>query len=145
MRPIVALAWGEPSDAGLASLDGFGGGDPDRAERGAIYGNAVLAVDQAEAQAVAGVIRGAWGDCASTWIILDPRCMLCIYTLHFDRPSAARAHAANGAVIESLRALGHPPYRLGINSSAGTGGMLASAIKGALDPKGIIAPGHYDS
>ena len=41
LRPLLALSWGEPSDAGIAALDGFGSGDPDLAGRGAIYGNAV--------------------------------------------------------------------------------------------------------
>ncbi|HEY1849355.1 MAG TPA: hypothetical protein VGG37_09120, partial [Opitutaceae bacterium] len=145
MRPIVGFAWGEPSDAGLSSLDGFGGGNPDGASRGAIYGNAALAVDAAEAGRVAAAVRGQWKDCAFTWIILGPASMLAIYTLHFDRPDSAAAHDAAGRAQEALRQAGFPPYRLGINGRLAPGNEpITRPIKAALDPQGILSPGRYE-
>jgi 4-cresol dehydrogenase (hydroxylating) flavoprotein subunit len=79
LRPLIALIWGEPSDAGLASLDGFAGGDPNLASRGAIYGNAVSAVGSADAERTAGIVRKHWTDSAFTWIVLDSACMITIY------------------------------------------------------------------
>jgi 4-cresol dehydrogenase (hydroxylating) len=146
LRPILAFAWGEPSDAGLSSLDGYGRGDPDRAKRGAIYGNAVTAVDPNEAQRTSTIVRNQWKDCAFTWIILDSRCMLTIYTLHFDDSESAGVHEANAAIVEDLRVAGFPQYRLDINTVAPQeAGGLTRLIKAAFDPLGIVAPGRYES
>jgi 4-cresol dehydrogenase (hydroxylating) len=146
LRPLLALAWGEPSDVGLASLDGFQGGDPDGAARGAIYGNAVSAVGAAQARRTAEIVRRHWPDCAFTWILLDSRCMLTIYTLHFDGAAAEAAHAAHALLAAELGAGGFPPYRLGINQPAPADPAgLAARLKQALDPLGIIAPGRYES
>ena len=84
IRPLLALVWGEPSDVGLASLDGFRDGNPDLLERGAIYGNAVSSVGEAQAKATSAIVRRHWAEAAFTWIILDGRCMITVYTLHFD-------------------------------------------------------------
>jgi 4-cresol dehydrogenase (hydroxylating) flavoprotein subunit len=146
MRPLVALIWGEPSDAGLASLDGFSGGDPDLAARGAIYGNAVSAFDSTVASRVAAIVRKRWGDCAFTWIILNSRCVVTIYTLHFDEASASEARGANAAVVRELRESGFPTYRLDINTAAAAGAEnLVERIKVAFDPLGLISPGRYES
>jgi 4-cresol dehydrogenase (hydroxylating) len=146
LRPIVAFIWGEPSDAGLSSLDGFASGDPDHATRGAIYGNAVTPVDVADAERAAAIVRGGWGDCAFTWIILDSRCMLTIYTLHFDDGDSDAAQRANDAIVDALRAAGLPQYRLGINTGAAPeAGDIVRRMKAAFDPLGILAPGRYES
>jgi 4-cresol dehydrogenase (hydroxylating) len=146
IRPIVGFAWGEPSDAGLTSLDGYEGGNPDGALRGAIYGNAALAVDAADAGRVGAAVRGHWPDCAFTWIVLGPASMLAIYTLHFDRAESAAAQAAAARVAAALREAGFPPYRLGISGRVAPGNeAIARAVKAALDPKGILSPGRYES
>ncbi len=146
MRPLVALIWGEPSDAGLASLDGFGGGDPDLAARGAIYGNAVSAVDPGDAGRVAEIVRKRWADCAFTWIILNSRCIVTIYTLHFDEASATGVREANAAIVRDLRGAGYPTYRLDVNTAAAAGSEnLVDRIKAAFDPLGLISPGRYES
>jgi 4-cresol dehydrogenase (hydroxylating) len=146
LRPIIALTWGEPSDAGLTSLDGFAGGDPDLAARGAIYGNAVSAVDAGDAERVAATVKGKWADSAFTWIILDSRCMLTIYTLHFDDAEAGAAQAAGAAIVGELRASGFPQYRLDINTRGAPGADdIARRLKEALDPDGLVAPGRYET
>jgi 4-cresol dehydrogenase (hydroxylating) flavoprotein subunit len=144
LRPLLALVWGEPSDVGLASLDGFREGDPNLAARGAIYGNAVSSVGANEANRTSAIVRGLWKDCAFTWIILDSRCMITIYTLHFDDARSAEAHAANAAIIDELGRAGFPLYRGGINVSSAKAGPIATRLKEALDPMGIISPGRYE-
>lgn len=146
LRPILAFTWGQPSDAGLAPLEGFDGGDPDLAGRGAIYGNAVSSLDPAEARKAEGIVRARWKDCAFTWILLDSVCMVTIYTLHFDDGAAADVHRANAAIIEELRSAGLPQYRLDINTPAAGGAEgVNSRLKAAFDPLGLIAPGRYES
>jgi 4-cresol dehydrogenase (hydroxylating) len=146
LRPILALTWGEPSDAGLTSLDGYESGDPDLASEGAIYGNAVSGVGPAEADRTCSIVRRHWRDSAFTWIIVDGRCMLTIYTLHFRDEEAQEAHAADAAIIEELRSIGCSQYRLGINARPVPGsGALARRLKAVLDPLGVLAPGRYES
>ena len=146
LRPILALTWGEPSDAGLTALEGYSGGDPDLADRGAIYGNAVSSLDLAEGGRAAGIVRAHWADCAFTWILVDSACMLTIYTLHFDDREAAAVHRANAAIIDELRTSGLPQYRLDINTPAAAGaGCVVRRLKAAFDPLGLIAPGRYES
>jgi 4-cresol dehydrogenase (hydroxylating) flavoprotein subunit len=146
LRPILALTWGEPSDAGLSSLDGYGGGDPDLAGRGAIYGNAVSSLNPAEARKAEAIVRTRWEDCAFTWILLDGVCMITIYTLHFDDSAAADVHRANASIVGELRSRGLPQYRLDITTPAAPGaGEIARRLKAAFDPIGLIAPGRYES
>lgn len=146
MRPILAFAWGEPSDAGLNSLDGYNGGNPDAATRGAIYGNAVSSLDPVESQRAAAIVRREWRDCAFTWIVFDAVSMVTVYTLHFSDTEAEEAHVANAAILRELRASGLPPYRLGVGTQAAPGaGAVIDRLKAALDPLGVIAPGHYES
>jgi 4-cresol dehydrogenase (hydroxylating) len=146
MRPILALTWGVPSDAGLTALEGYNGGDPDLAGRGAIYGNAVSSLDWAEGSKAARIVRARWADCAFTWILVDSACMLTIYTLHFDDREAADAHRANAAIIGELRSSGLPQYRLDIDTAAAPGAdEVVRRMKAAFDPLGLIAPGRYES
>jgi 4-cresol dehydrogenase (hydroxylating) len=145
LRPLLALSWGEPSDAGIAALDGYGGGDPNLAARGAVYGNAVSAPGPECAKASGAIIRRHWKDSAITWVILDNRCMIAIYTLHFDDEGAPRAREANERIVEELRAAGMPTYRLDINTPAAAGGENAlRRLKAAFDPFSLIAPGRYE-
>jgi 4-cresol dehydrogenase (hydroxylating) len=146
LRPILAFTWGQPSDAGLTSLDGYEGGDPDLADRGAIYGNAVSSVDPLEARRAETIISAKWKDCAFTWILLDNVCMITIYTLHFDDGAADEVQDANRAIVEELRSMGFPQYRLDINTPAAPGAEgVVRRLKAAFDPLGLIAPGRYES
>jgi 4-cresol dehydrogenase (hydroxylating) len=146
LRPILALSWGEPNDSGIAALEGYQGGDPDLAGRGAIYGNAICSLNTQIAQGAAAVVRGHWKGCALTWAVLNGRCMIMIYTLHFDDAAAAEARAANASIVAELRASGLPTYRLDISTPAAPGAeAVVSRIKAAFDPLGLIAPGRYES
>ena len=146
LRPILGLTLGEPSDAGLASLDGYEGGNPDHAAFGAIYGNAVSSVSPENARKACSIVRGRWRDSAFTWIIVDFRCMITVYTLHFPDQDAAAVHEANRLIVSELRASGFPQYRLDVDTAHAPGAEgIVRRIKAAFDPLGILAPGRYES
>ncbi len=146
LRPILGLTLGEPSDAGLASLDGYEGGNPDHATSGAIYGNAVSTVSPENARRAGAIVKSRWQDSAFTWIIVDSRCMLTIYTLHFADHEAVAVHDANRLIVDDLRAAGFPQYRLDVDSVHAKGAEgIVGRIKAAFDPVGIMAPGRYES
>ena len=147
LRPLLAFTWGEPGDAGLNSLDGYlVGSNPDHSSFGAIYGNAVSSFDPGEAQRAAGIVRARWKESAFTWILVDNRSILTIYTLHFSENQASEAHDANVAIVEELRRSGLPQYRLDISTPAAPGAeAVVNRLKGAFDPLGLIAPGRYET
>lgn len=145
-RPLLGLTWGDPTDVGLQALPlPPGPPDPDRAAEGAIYGNAVSALEPAAAAAVAELVRAAWPTAACTFILTGPACLVTVYTLHFDAARTAEAKAAEAALAVRLRAAGFPPYRLGINLPGPAAGGLHARLKAALDPAGILAPGRYEA
>jgi len=143
--PVLALTWGEPSDIGLLALPPTADrGNPDTAAEGAIYGNAVSAVDAGAAAAIAALIREVWPHAACTFIVLNAACLVTVYTLHFPDDATAAAKAAEQSIARRLLAAGYPPYRLGINLPGPAGGGLHARLKAALDPRGLVAPGRYE-
>jgi 4-cresol dehydrogenase (hydroxylating) flavoprotein subunit len=62
-----------------------------------------------------------------------------------------RARACHDAVTSALRARGHLPFRLGLQSMAALPAeateytTLIERLKRALDPNDVVAPGRYDS
>ncbi|MGH7031863.1 MAG: hypothetical protein ACREEZ_15730, partial [Stellaceae bacterium] len=83
---------------------------------------------------------------------LSERCFDSSVPLLFDRSdpiAAARARSCYRALLERGRREGFLPYRLSAHEMGWlTGGAapcwdLAAAIKSAVDPAGIIAPGRY--
>jgi 4-cresol dehydrogenase (hydroxylating) len=83
----------------------------------------------------------------------SPRSVYLTIAIVYDRESAgqdALAMACYRDLLDHLGGAGYLPYRLGIQSMAGlpagdddTPAVLA-AIKRALDPQSILAPGRYD-
>ena len=75
-------------------------------------------------------------------------------SLMYDREVAGedqRAMACHDALMHAMIALGHYPYRLGIQSmgalppARGAHDAFVSTIRRALDPHGIVAPGRYET
>ena len=79
------------------------------------------------------------------------RTAICVITISYDRAVAGedeRAFQCYRTLVEELLARGYPPYRLTVRSMnyLGTPSPTASAlaaVKHALDPNGILAPGRY--
>jgi 4-cresol dehydrogenase (hydroxylating) len=91
-------------------------------------------------------------DTCITLTAVNERCFDCTLPLLYDldRPGeAARAQQCYGELIEACRAEGYVPYRLGLQSMDGETTRddvfwrVASVLKQALDPAGILAPGRY--
>ena len=85
--------------------------------------------------------------------LISERSMICITTISYDRRLPGedeRALACYRKLTESLIARGYPPYRLNVASmeyldEGGEYGRVVRALKSALDPNGIVAPGRYDA
>lgn len=81
------------------------------------------------------------------------RSAICVITISYDRDVAGQDDAAQHcyrALTSALTAAGYPPYRLnvsGMDLIAGHPDYDATlrALKTALDPKNILAPGRYDA
>jgi 4-cresol dehydrogenase (hydroxylating) len=143
--PLLGLTWGVPTAVGLQALAlRSDQNDADQSTEGAIYGNAVSALQGAAAAETAGVIRSGWADAACTYIVLNARCLVTVFTLHFRDEQTAAVKAAEEQIYRALRARGYPPYRLGVNLDGPAGGGLHALVKQAIDPRGLIAPGRYE-
>lgn len=87
-----------------------------------------------------------------TFTMINERSMIAITNLSFDKREPKEAAAATRCYDELLDALfeqGFIPYRMGhasmhrLHREGDVFWDVARRIKGALDPKGIIAPGRY--
>lgn len=80
------------------------------------------------------------------------RTSICVITISYDRNEPGedeRAFACYETLTGQLLAQGYPPYRLNVRSMGYMGGedgygAALSAIKHALDPNAILAPGRYE-
>jgi 4-cresol dehydrogenase (hydroxylating) len=85
--------------------------------------------------------------------LISERSMICITTISYDRRRPGedeRALACYRKLTEALIAGGYPPYRLNVAAmdyldEGGEYGRVIRALKTALDPQGILAPGRYDA
>jgi len=92
-------------------------------------------------------------DCLATLSMISERALVAIVTIAFDpsEPSEAeRAKECYRAGLQRALELGYPPYRVGIDGMDLLGPAeedafwnATEALKRALDPDGIIAPGRY--
>jgi 4-cresol dehydrogenase (hydroxylating) flavoprotein subunit len=83
--------------------------------------------------------------------LLTERTLCSVVSISYDRGVEGedkRAMACYRELMDSLLAAGYPPYRLGVQSGysvpseAGFENLMQS-IKDRIDPKNILAPGHY--
>lgn len=164
VRPIYGLSQGIPTDAPLMALDWAAGlepsdtppGNPDAGRAGYLYVLPLFPLDGAVARWAAeeaerrAAARGF--EAAMTFNILDERCLELVLSISFpraapDRVSAAHAYAEE--MLDLFDARGYRPYRVGVHQMARVAKPgdpfweAVRAIKRALDPNGIIAPGRY--
>jgi 4-cresol dehydrogenase (hydroxylating) len=87
-----------------------------------------------------------------TLTAVNERCFDCTLPLLFDNDDpaeATRAQQCYEELVERCKERGYVAYRLGLQSMDSETGRddvfwkVASRLKGALDPQGILAPGRY--
>lgn len=85
-------------------------------------------------------------------LLMNPRSVICLMALIYDRDDpdeTARAEALYRELLENMRSRHYQQYRAGLESwdsvhaDAPELKRLSDRIKAALDPAGILAPGHY--
>lgn len=133
IRPLLAMTWGEPSDAGMSALRSETDSDPDLAEEGCMYFNAVSALDRAQSAEVERIVREELGMASVTRCVLGPAVLVHIMTYFFPPKDATAAADAVARLGARLRAEGFPPYRLGLATTRnlrGLGSRLSNAVEG---------------
>ena len=84
--------------------------------------------------------------------MITERAMICVTNLAFDKresEEAARAEACYDELTDAMIGSGYIPYRTGpagyrkLTRTPSVFWDVASQIKQALDPDGVISPGRY--
>ena len=92
-------------------------------------------------------------DLFATFSMINERTLGGVLTVAYDRDDpeeTARARACHDAVFAQLFEAGYIPYRVGNHTMAALDPQgdsywrTVAALKGALDPQGILAPGRYE-
>ena len=162
----LSLANGIPSNRSLERIagmvgkpleDGNAGLDRDRDLPGFLCVNVSLPFAGEYVAACSAAVRAAADEAgietSRFFGVVGPMALSGFFPFYFDRHSGsdiARAHALKDEIARRLEAVGAYPMRIDIDSM---GAFIArtddgfwrsvSAIKQALDPQGVISPGHY--
>lgn len=92
-------------------------------------------------------------DLFATFSMINERSLGGVLTVAYDKDDpaeAARARACHDAVFQDMLEAGYIPYRVGTHSMAALDPAgdsywrTVAALKAALDPHGILAPGRYE-
>jgi 4-cresol dehydrogenase (hydroxylating) len=162
IAPVYNLLKGVPTDAPLASTYWRkktappAQMDPDRDRCGLIWCSPVVPNTGAHITCVTELaerILLAHGFEPQMSISLaTERASICVITISYDRSVSGedeRALACHEELMTELIARGYPPYRLGLPSMGCLDAECAygdtlRALKAALDPNGVVAPGRYE-
>ena len=161
LEPVYNLLKGIPTDRTLGSAYWRKKGDvperpdPDRDGCGLLWcspvvpntGSHALAATQLASRVV---LKHGFEPQISVSLATE-RSLICVTTISYDRSVAGddvRAIACYEELTEQLIAHGYPPYRLHVSSMHHAGAQDAytktlTALKAALDPLGVLAPGRY--
>lgn len=161
LAPVYGLMKGVPTDSTLGSTywrkrsGPDGPPDPDRDGCGLLWCSPVVPATAADATAVTALASSTLLEFGFepqiSLSFATERSLICVTTISYDRSvpgEDGRALACYNEFNERLLALGYPPYRLNVSSMNLVTRDPAYAkalreIKGALDPRGVIAPGRY--
>jgi 4-cresol dehydrogenase (hydroxylating) flavoprotein subunit len=130
--------------------------DPIENGAGILWISPVLAADPTEARNLVGIIKPIYSkygfDTLITFTLVTERAMVCVSNIAFDRSNSeecGRAQICHDELITTLISQGYIPYRAGPASfkslalESSPFWQVASRLKHALDPNGIISPGRY--
>lgn len=164
VRPVFGLMQGTPTDQPLRSCYWRKRSIPeqvdvDRDGCGLLWCSPVAPLDGRHAAAIsalaARVLPAHGFEPMISITLLTERAIGCVISLCYDRDVPGedeRAAACHRQLLAELNAAGYVPYRLGLDSmgqmgsGAGDGSAnLLRALKDALDPNGILAPGRYQA
>jgi 4-cresol dehydrogenase (hydroxylating) flavoprotein subunit len=164
LDPVYSLLKGVPTASPLASAYWRKKGgppamdlDPDRDGCGLLWCSPVLpntGAAAAEVTTLASRVLLEHGfEPQMSISVATERMLVCVITISYDRDVAGedeRASACYRRLVQDLLGRGYPPYRLPVSSmdtvsDRSTFADTVAAIKAALDPGNIIAPGRYSS
>jgi 4-cresol dehydrogenase (hydroxylating) len=163
LDPVYHLLKGVPTEAPMAStywrmrMPVPAQPDPDRDGCGLLWCSPVVpntGRDIAEATGVAEAILLEHGfEPQMSVSLVSGRAAICVITICYDRAAPGedvRALECYRRLAETLVARGYPPYRLNVGVMDLVGGHDAyaaavGAVRLALDPQGILAPGRYET
>jgi 4-cresol dehydrogenase (hydroxylating) len=163
LAPVYGLLKGVPTDAPLSSVYWRkktpvpADRNPDRDSCGLLWCSPVLPSTGADAAAVTALATGIVGrfgfEPQMSLSLATERSSVCVITIAYDREVAGedgRASDCYHALTRELVARGYPPYRLNVGAmdlleDGSSHAEVVRAIKLAIDPQGIVAPGRYDS
>jgi 4-cresol dehydrogenase (hydroxylating) len=159
--PLYGLLRGVPTEKPLASAywrkrtSPPPDMDPDRDGCGLLWCAPVAPAEGGHAQTLASLAsrilwRHGFEPMLSLTLITE-RALICVISITYDRETPGedqRARVCHEELLAELSAAGYFPYRLGIQSMGQMGdngaySQVLQAIKRAVDPAGILAPGRY--
>ncbi|MCA1651953.1 MAG: FAD-binding oxidoreductase [Acidobacteria bacterium] len=162
IAPVYGLLKGVPTESALKSVywrkkteipDDM---DPDRDGCGLLWCSPVLPNTGADVTNLTNVVTNLLLEHGfepqMTVSLATERSAICVITISYDRSAPGedeRAGECYRALMEVLVERGYPPYRLNVSSMGYMTGDASyaralEAIKSALDPNGILAPGRYE-
>jgi 4-cresol dehydrogenase (hydroxylating) len=161
VKPVFGLMQGVPTDFPLRSVywrkkTAPASMHPDRDRCGLIWCAPVAPIDGSHAKTMADIasrIILAYGfEPMLSITLLTERTLNCVISISYDRDVPGedeRAMACHRELIEVLTSRGYHFYRLGIHMMGemrqdNSYTRTLRAIKQALDPAGVLAPGRYD-
>jgi 4-cresol dehydrogenase (hydroxylating) len=162
LTPLLGLTRGTPTDAAQASMllplggPPLGVDDPEATACGWLFclqalpftGSAAVTVERIFTE----IARRHGFIAHMTFNGITPKVLEAVMNISFDRRDSERvaaAHACDEELHDALAAAGFAPYRLGIQhmdrlaTPDDATWQALGAVKRALDPAGIIAPGRY--
>jgi 4-cresol dehydrogenase (hydroxylating) len=130
--------------------------DPLDNDAGLLWISPALAADAKQARELLELMKPVYSkhgfDTLVTFTLVAERAMVCVSNIAFDRSDleeSERAQSCHDELLDLLVSRGYIPYRAGpasfkyLASDSSPFWRVASRIKEALDPNGIISPGRY--
>jgi len=162
-RPVYGLMKGTPTGQPLASAywrkknPPPSRKDPDRDGCGLLWCAPVVPMEGHHAAAVADLSSRIMLDYgfepSISMTLITERAVACVISISYDRHESGQdeqAMACYRHLQQELTSHGYYPYRLGIQAMSELSeqdgqSQLVRALKDALDPNGVLAPGRYDA